>query len=592
MNTNDPQLKRIKAGLYRGEYLIYCRKSTDDTENQKNSLDHQESECLAFAKRQGLPIAAVTLSGFATSGIIRESHSGFKEDGDLTFTKSGEVKYRIKRPKFNQLVQHLNDSRFAGIICVSWDRLSRNKTDNAIITKLIHNGTDIRFVTATYDDTSAGALHMDIDGMFAQHHSRVTKEKVTNAMHKMRDEGIVVYLAPLGYQNTGKKYKDVRSREHKPFDPIRAPIVREIFEKYATGTWSMADLATWANAQGLTNFPKRPPRTKAEMLSEDEVMIEPVEKPITRNNIYYLLGNRFYTGLMQNSQGAWIPSLSHQALIDPDLFERVQALRAEKQVSVRYQETLGHALRGFVRCSQCRRVYTPYTKKGIQYFGARCAPQCTNTKKSCNLAYIETALGQRLPELFLTPKELTELDEQADAGWMSLQAKLNKEREQSERKRRKIGEDLAYLRDNRIDLLRSGVYTPESYVAEEQRLLREQVGADTEETVTDADVRGTIADATKLSELLNHLTLYYDEAYSPEKEDIIRCLFSELTMSGNSFDYSLRSEFRAVRKRDVVFCAPDTWISELVAEREEIKRGLLALNNLRLPNTGRSARLS
>ena len=574
MNINKGQLKRIKAGLHQGEYLIYCRKSTDDTENQKNSLDHQESECLAFAKNQGFRIALVTLAGFCTDGIIRESHSGFKDDGELTFTKSGEVKYRITRPKFNELIQWLNQGSFAGIVCMSWDRLSRNKTDNAIITKLIGKQVDIQFVTATYDDSSAGALHMDIDGMFAQHHSRVTKEKVTNAMHKLRDEGIVVYMAPLGYQNTGKKYKDVRSTEHKPFDPFRAPIVREIFEKYATGNWSMSDLATWANEQGLTNFPKRRPRTRAEMLSEDEIVIEPVAKPITRNNIYYMLGNRFYTGLMQNSQGEWIPSVSHRALIKPELFERVQELRGEKQVSIRYKESLGHALRGFVRCADCHRVYTPYAKKGIQYFGARCAPNCSNTKKSCNLQFIETELGNRMPGLFLSPDELADLDHNAAASRASLEAKLYQEHEQAERKRRKLHEDLSYLHENRINLLRSGVYTPDSYVEEEQRILREQADVDGETAVSEADLHDAIADATKLSELLKFLTVYYEDAKSPEKEGVVRCLFSELTLSENTFGYSLKSEFQLLERHSAVSGAPDTWLSELLKHREEIQEGI------------------
>ena len=116
MSSTSKQLKAIKAGRYQNRYLIYCRKSTDDTENQKNSLDHQEAECLRFAEHEELSIASVTLDGFCSNGIIRESHSGFTEDDTLTFTKDGQVQYRISRPKFNQLVQLLNEACFAGIV--------------------------------------------------------------------------------------------------------------------------------------------------------------------------------------------------------------------------------------------------------------------------------------------------------------------------------------------------------------------------------------------------------------------------------------------------------------------------------------------
>ncbi len=581
MNMINKQLKTIKAGPHRNQYLIYCRKSTDDNENQKNSLDHQETECVRFAEQSGLQIASVYLEGFCANGIIRESHSGFKEDESLTFTKSGEIKYRIARPKFNQLVQLLNDGWFAGIVCMSWDRLSRNKTDNAIITKLIRQGLDIQFVTATYDNSSAGALHMDIDGMFAQHHSRVTKEKVTNAMHKLRDEGIVVYMAPLGYLNTGKKYKDVRSTEHKPFDPVRAPIIKEIFEKYATGTWSMPDLSIWANQQGLTNIARRRPRTKAEMLAEDEVMIKAVEKPITTNNIYYILRNPFYTGLMQNSQGQWIESLSHKPLIDPKLFACVQKIKERKQVSVRYKNPIGHALRGFVRCSQCGRVYTPYAKKGIQYFGARCVAHCENTKKSCNLTYIETELGSRLPELFLSPENIQELNANSEISQANLEAKLDREREQGERRQRKLNEDLTYLRTNRLDLLKSGVYTPDGYMAEEKRLLNEIAKLQEQEPISVVVLHEVLREATKLSELLKHLVVYYLEAESAKKEQVMRTLFSELLMDEKSFDYSLRNEFTALKRDNFGFGAPNLWLSELVSNREQIKQGLVRLENMR-----------
>lgn len=557
-------IKKIKAKAYQGEYLIYCRKSTDDSENQKNSLGHQKRENVAFAKTYGLQIAQVTQEGFCTNGVISESHSGFKEDSDLTFTDNGSVQYKINRPKFNQLVQYLNEGYFAGIICMSWDRLSRNKTDNSIITKLIRRGVDVKFVTATYDDTSAGALHMDIDGMFAQHHSRVTREKVTNAMHKMRDDGIVVYIAPLGYLNTGAKYQDVGSTQHKPFDPVRAPIVKEIFEKYATGEWSMPDLAKWANEQGLKNFAKRRPRTKAEVLSENSVIIEKVEKPIVPNNIYYILGNKFYLGLMLNSRNQWIPSLSHEPLIDQDLFDKVQKMRNKKQVSIRYKKAIGHALRGFVRCTDCGRVYTPYMKKGIQYFSSRCIDGCQNGRKSCNLAFIEKELGQYMQHLFLEPHELDELDQKADTGIAVLEVKMQKEREQSERSQRKINEDLAYLRANRLNLLKSGVYTPDAYIGEEQRLLADLNGVQEKETITQEAMHQTIKDAMRLSELLNNLAMYYEEATSPEKEEIIRCIFSELSLNDKVLSYQLKNEFRALKKDSTLFSALTrnrTWIA-------------------------------
>src|SRR5260221_10511389 len=101
-------------GHYRDHYLIYNRKSTDDTDNQKNSIKYQKSENARFAFRENLPIADLTLDGFVTNGIVSERHSGFKETSDLTFGDDNTVQYRVDRPKFHRLVQFLSKGYMKG----------------------------------------------------------------------------------------------------------------------------------------------------------------------------------------------------------------------------------------------------------------------------------------------------------------------------------------------------------------------------------------------------------------------------------------------------------------------------------------------
>ena len=192
-----------------------------------------------------MSLAKLTLAGFCTDGIISERHSGFKEDSEITITNEGLVQYKIERPKFQKLLMYLSRGLFKGIVCLCWDRVSRNKGDDTVIRKLMRKGIDVRFVFAKYEKTSSGALHMDIDGMFAEHHSRVTSEKVKTTTWNLRERGICTYRAPIGYLNLGKM-------EEKPFDPVRAPIIKRIYELYASGDWSLEDLARYAKKEGLT----------------------------------------------------------------------------------------------------------------------------------------------------------------------------------------------------------------------------------------------------------------------------------------------------------------------------------------------------
>src|ERR1700689_5338467 len=129
-------LKDIAAGKYRHCYLVYIRKSTDEPDNQKNSIPYQKTEGIKFTHREKLPVAPITLAGFCVNGVISEKHSGFKEDNELTFTKDGLVQYHIDRPKFQKLIQFLSLGLFKGVVCLCWDRMSRNKGDDTIVRKL------------------------------------------------------------------------------------------------------------------------------------------------------------------------------------------------------------------------------------------------------------------------------------------------------------------------------------------------------------------------------------------------------------------------------------------------------------------------
>src|ERR1039458_3193170 len=121
---------------YKNCYLIYSRKSTDDTDNQKNSIPYQKMEGVRYANREHLPIGLLDSEGFCTSGIITERHTGFKEDENFIIKNNGAIQYRIERPKFHKLVELLYNNKFKGVIFLCWDRASRNKTDDNLLRKL------------------------------------------------------------------------------------------------------------------------------------------------------------------------------------------------------------------------------------------------------------------------------------------------------------------------------------------------------------------------------------------------------------------------------------------------------------------------
>lgn len=106
-------------------------------------------------------------------------------------------------------------------------------------------------------------------------------------------------------------------------DPERAPIVRRVFEEYATGRYTKQQVLQQARAWGLTNRRGGPLRSQA---------------------IGVLLSNQLYAGIVDV----------------PDLFYRVQSVLSGRMPSAapRQRTHPDVPLRAFVRCESCGRGLT------------------------------------------------------------------------------------------------------------------------------------------------------------------------------------------------------------------------------------------
>lgn len=549
----DKVIKEIESGKYSDCYIIYNRKSTDEPNSQQNSLSYQRNENVRFAKKDKLKIADITISRLFTNGIITEKHSSFKEDELMVFDSNGSVQFNIERPKFYKMVEFLNKKLFKGVIFLSWDRASRNPTDSNILKKLKKNGIDLRFSFAKYEDTSSGALHMDIDGMFSEHHSRVTSEKVSLALKKNREAGKCSYTAPVGYLNEGNV-------DHKPFDPVRAPFVKRFFELADEG-WSLADIAKWANEHSFTMPPRRKKRSRAEIeIDEDEEnpldTREKVGHKVLYTTIQPILRNRFYIGYIKGENKEWIVSNSHEPLIGEELFNRVQDKLQKKNKSKHYDLPLDFAFRNIFVCQNCPRAYNPYPKKGILYCALKCRVGCKNTKKNFNVKkFLLEKVKPLIQKLSFTEQELYTFENKLESDIAIFEKNRIKALQDKDKKKYKLREDLSYLRENKISLLRANTFTHESMTQEENRLESEISSLITEEQVSEEAMRDTMKDITTISELLKDVNLYWDFADLYEKEEIVKTIFSELSIFDNDLKYKLNLGLKPFESRFILTCA-------------------------------------
>lgn len=574
MNGADTgqNLNTITSGRYRDAYVIYTRRSTDDPDSQKNSIGYQRALGVRHCRAEGLPIAAVTLSGFCTDGVISERHSAFKESVEMEFGDNGTVRYRVERPKFHRLATFLAQKHFKGVVFLCWDRASRNKGDELVLRKLMKAKVDVRFVLASYDNTSAGELHKDIDGMFAEHHSRVTREKVTLTMRESRSKGWCTHRARVGYLNTG-------SMRFKPLDPERAPLIRRLYEQADRTNWSLADLQRWIVSQGFTMPPMRRRRTADEILEDEERdehrELEKVTRLPTVKNIHQILTSPFYTGKIPGNDGSWVPSTSHEALVSEALFERVQVKLGRRRTSVHYDAKLSLPFRGLVRCG-CGRVYTPYEQKGHVYLGARCDRSCSNPRKNVKLEDAAQAVRRILDNLVLTEDELAQIE--AATADTALQTRDDaRAQEVRDRRARKLREDLAYLADNRLTLLRTGAYTPEALTEDEVRFTNELAQLERPLAVSGDELREMAGRMIGVSELLKTAQLRHALAKPSELEPLARLTLSELTLSENTLDYQCVSELHHLKRRFMFEGDLTAWLSECAKHPNAIGAATVAL---------------
>jgi hypothetical protein len=109
-------------------------------------------------------------------------------------------------------------------------------------------------------------------------------------------------MSPLGYLHDKNSDKGTR----RIFvDPVRAPIVKEMFDKVGLRCWTGRQLKKW--------------------LDDEIIFRSRTGKKVALSSVYAILGNPFYTGRYEFplKSGKWYKG-KHDAIITQELFDRVQ----------------------------------------------------------------------------------------------------------------------------------------------------------------------------------------------------------------------------------------------------------------------------
>lgn len=294
--------------------IIYTRVSTKEQAENQTSLDSQEKECQAFARKNGTTVPLENI-----------------------FRERGESAKFIDRTELQRLLQFVKNNKNQIEVLYIWkiDRLARNLGDYyGIKVALAKYGVKIVSVTEPIEDDPVGRFLEAILAAAAQFDNEIRAIRTITGMRVRVEQGKWPHSPPIGY-------KKVRGRVVA--DPENAPIITDILLKFSTGSYGLADIARYAYEKGIKTKSGRPKSTDA---------------------MKKILQNMIYAGYTKNRLSTKMTKGLHKALVEENIIYRNidLILGAKKTYTLRGDDLF--PLRGTLLCDNCGHNLTASSPKG------------------------------------------------------------------------------------------------------------------------------------------------------------------------------------------------------------------------------------
>lgn len=337
----------------------YARVSTDFME-QLNSLENQKKYFTEY-------IGDMPNWEFA-GGYIDEGISGVT-------TK--------KREKFNEMIDDALSGLFDLIVTKEVSRFARNTLDSIQYTrKLLSNGVAVYFQNDninTLDEDSE--FRLTIMASMAQDESRKISSRVRWGHHQAIKNGVVLGNSNIfGYRKADKRLY---------IDEEQAEIVRELFELYSTGKYSMKNLETYFYNKGVRN-------TRGNKLAHS-TMANIIKNP---KYMGYYVGNKVQVVDMFTKKQRFLPEDEWviykdesgevvPAIVSEELWQRaneVLKLRSLDVIQKQNKTNHNNLLTGKLICAHCGQPFyrkDTVSRKGTSNSAWRCSGKIKNGKDSC-----------------------------------------------------------------------------------------------------------------------------------------------------------------------------------------------------------------
>jgi len=334
-------MKRIGVGYYR--YSSSGQANISDGES--STIAAQRSAVEAYCKNNNIELVGE-----------------YADKASSAFSNS--ISQRVQ---FATMLKDSEKDEFDVVLVYDTSRFSRNKFDSVIARKaLADNGVKVISVTENLDDETAdGKLLLAILEGMSEHYSNSLSARVRASQQRiagLAEKGSPQFLGgtiPTGFKIIDKRYE---------LDEVYAPIVADIFEKFARGV-NMVEIIDRFNASGIKT---------------------PTGKPFVKNSLQNLIRNPRYRAVYKYGD-IFIEDAIPRIVSDEIWFACQERLEKRKHAPMPRKNYL---LTGKLYCEPCESPMVGYggtSKTGAKHLYYSCngyrEKKCA--MKNVRQAYVE-----------------------------------------------------------------------------------------------------------------------------------------------------------------------------------------------------------
>jgi site-specific DNA recombinase len=457
--------------------IIYKRVSTDDQADRGFSLQHQQKVLTDFCN----------LKGYTIVDIYTEDYSGKTFD----------------RPEWKKMMDYIrkHKNKVNKILCLRWDRFSRNQYD-ALTTikelakhKVVVDTVEQPLDLSNPDNKVLLSLYLTLPEIENDKNSIRT----TEGMRRAKIEGCWTSNAPRGYVNS--RSEDGKSTLSFGKD---ADVIRGCFEKMASGSYSAEEVRRWLRGQGVY---------------------------LVKQTFLNLIRNPAYMGKIRvmpwKNEPEFLSIGLHPPLVSEELFLRANDVLAVRKRNMRFHDDKSdlYPLKGFIMCPTHKTSITAYgcrsRNKRIHhyYICTKCKDNGQRHRISDVHREVENMLGQvelNALALKMYRRTLEKVLDREDINRRSEMEKITKEIDKCEA--RKLNLQTKFM-DEEI--------TSADFHEMKTKVEKDLIGLN--ERLANLRQRGTPYKnyVTKEVPMLENLVEFYKKADGVTKKKILGCIFSE-----------------------------------------------------------------